>query len=116
ERKAEGVIAERGDQLVYDRQGDVSDLVGRFTVTIAGKEYDTVRLVDIQEYNGLMLCEHYLDRSGRTVLWRRFNADDWGIERWGELWTDAMPENERLTVNGKTFVHWYDCITDRILD
>ncbi|MBQ3230867.1 MAG: hypothetical protein IJB49_07595 [Clostridia bacterium] len=25
------------------------------------------------------------------------------------------PDNETLTVNGETYVHWYDCITDYIL-
>ncbi|MBQ2544853.1 MAG: sigma-70 family RNA polymerase sigma factor [Clostridia bacterium] len=115
ERKSEGIIVEKEDRLVHVSQNDVSDIVGRFAVTVMGKAYDTVRLIDIQISNGAMLCEHYLDRNGRTVLWRRFNADDWALDRFGKRWTEALPDNERLTVNGRTFVHWYDCITDRIL-
>lgn len=115
DRTAEGRITQDGVRLVHKAEGDISDIVGRFTVTLAGVEYDTVRLVAIQHNNGAMLCEHYLDKDGRTVLWRRFNADDWMIERYGRPWSEALPENERLTVNGETFVHWYDCITDRIL-
>lgn len=111
-RKSEGRIIQRENELLYEDQGDISDVAGRFTVVLAGKEYDTVRLIDLQESNGVMLCEYYLDRAGRTVLWRRFNSNRWAFERHGKIWTEMLPDNERLTVNGETFVHWYDCITD----
>ena len=62
-----------------------------------------------------MLCEYYLDHSGRTVLWRRFNRDDWALNRYGQRWSEKLPNNERLTLNGDTYVHWYDCITDYVL-
>ncbi len=58
------------------------------------------------------MCEYYLDKNGRTVLWRRFNKDDWALERYGKKWTKALPDNERITVNREVYVHWYDCITD----
>ena len=102
-------------ELIDSCQQILGRIFNTFTVTLAGKEYDTVRLIDIQYSDGAMLCEHYLDRTGRTVLWRRFNADDWALAHYGRPWTDKLPDNERLTVNGKTFVHWYDCITDRFL-
>ena len=37
-----------------------------------------------------------------------------GFPRCGKLWTELLPDNERLTVNGETYVHWYDCVTDYI--
>ena len=46
---------------------------------------------------------------------RRFNKNDWAYKRYGKLWTEMLPENERLTVNGETYVHWYDCVSDYIL-
>ena len=49
-------------------------------------------------YEG-MISEQFLDRNGRTVLWRRFNRDDWAIDRYGKKWSKLLPENERLTVN-----------------
>lgn len=115
ERFPKGVISACGDGLVTEKSGDISDIVGRYNVTMGGKTYDTVRLVDMQESkDSCMLCEYYLDKDGRTVLWRRFNRDDWAMERYGKKWTEALPDNERITVNGETYVHWYDCITDFI--
>lgn len=32
-----------------------------------------------------------------------------------EIPIELLPENDRLKVNGTTYVHWYDCITDYIL-
>ena len=112
-RVPKGVIRVCEDGLVTEKTGDVSDIVDRCEVTIGGKSYDTVRLIDMQEgMDSVMLCEYYLDQNGRTVLWRRFNRDDWAIKRYGKKWTEMYPENERLTVNGEVYVHWYDCITD----
>lgn len=115
ERRPKGVITAREDGLHTDQKEDVSDIVGRYDVKINGKTYDTVRLVDIQAGGGgYMMCEYYLDKNGRTVLWRRFNRDDWAVERYGKRWTESLPDNERITVNGEVYVHWYDCITDFI--
>jgi len=60
------------------------------------------------------VTEQYLDVNGRTVLWRRFNRDNWAFCRYGRLWSEMLPENDRLTVNGETYVHWYDCVSDYI--
>ena len=70
--------------------------------------------MDIQCFNDGVVTEQYLDRNGRTVLWRRFNKNDWAYSRYGKLWTEMLPENEHLTVNGETYVHWYDCVSDYI--
>lgn len=61
-----------------------------------------------------MVIQH-LDRSGNTVLFRRFNRRDWKHERYGFYWDEKLPESERLTINGDTFVHWYDCIPEMVL-
>jgi hypothetical protein len=89
-------------------------VIGRFDVAIGGKNYDTICIVDVESYNTGVLSETYLDSNGRTVLWRRFNRDDWHLDRYGKLWTKQLPGNERLTINGVTYVHWYDCVTDYI--
>ena len=79
---------------------------------IQNKEYDTVCLMEY--YDDSVLTEQFLDKNGRTILWRRFNKNDWAYNRYGKLWTEMLPENEKLTVNGETYVHWYDCVTDYI--
>lgn len=91
------------------------DIVGRYTVTINGKSYDTVCVMDIETYNCGVASEQFIDKNGKTILWRRFNRDDWAIDRYKERWSEQLPENEQLTINGTTYVHWYDCITDYIL-
>lgn len=113
DRCPKGVITACGGDLITDAKGDVSDIVGRYNVTIVGKTYDTVRLIDIQlSKDSCMMCEYYLGKNGRTVLWRRFNRDDWAMGRYGKKWTEMLPDNERITINGKVYVHWYDCVTD----
>ena len=95
---------------------EVVDVVGRYRVTIGGKSYDTVCVMDIECYNDAVASEQYVDQNGRTVLWRRFNRDDWAIDRFGgKPWSEKLPDNELLTINGETYVHWYDCISDYIL-
>lgn len=98
-------------EIIYTKE-EALGLVGRYDVTINHKTYDTVRYVLIE--HGL-LAEKYIDQSGRTVLWRRYNKDDWRIERYKKKWTKQLPENIQIKVNGETYVHWYDCITDYIL-
>ncbi|MDE7300357.1 MAG: RNA polymerase sigma factor [Lachnospiraceae bacterium] len=91
------------------------DIVGRYIVTINGKSYDTVCVMDIEARNCGVISEQFLDRNGRTILWRRFNRDDWAIDRYRKRWSEQLPDNERLTINGTVYVHWYDCITDYII-
>ena len=72
--------------------------------------------MDIECFNDAVASEQYVDQNGRTVLWRRFNRDDWAIDRFGgKPWSVKFPDNERITINGQTYVHWYDCISDYIL-
>ncbi|MBQ3126955.1 MAG: sigma-70 family RNA polymerase sigma factor [Clostridia bacterium] len=115
-RVPRGEIIETEAGLYTAAEDDVSDVVGRYAVELGGRLYDTVRLIDLQRADsGAMLCEYYLDRDGRTILWRRFNHDNWALSRYGRPWSEQLPDNERLVVNGETYVHWYDCITDYIL-
>lgn len=110
-----GDIRRAGNVITCADKDFLLDIVGRYTVTIDGKSYDTVCVMDIGTYNGGVVSEQYLDKNGRTILWRRFNRDDWAIDRYKKKWSEQLPDNERLTINGTTYVHWYDCITDYIL-
>ena len=110
-----GDITRDGSAVTAKDKPFLLDVVGRYAVRIDGKTYDTVCVMDVAAYNAGVVSEQFLDANGRTVLWRRFNADGWGYDRYQKRWTEMYPENETLTVNGETYVHWYDCITDYIL-
>lgn len=106
-----GVLTRDGNTIT----GEGMDVVGRYTVMIGGKSYDTICVIDTGCFNDSVASEVYLDKGGRQILWRRFNRNDWAFHRYQKHWTELLPENERLTINGETYVHWYDCITDYIL-
>lgn len=113
---SKGLLHREGNCVTGTIPREVVDVVGRYRVTIAGKSYDTVCVMDIECFNDAVASEQYVDQNGRTVLWRRFNRDDWAIDRFGgKPWSEKFPDNERLTINGETYVHWYDCISDYIL-
>ncbi len=108
-----GKIRRNGSVITTEGEDAFIDVVGCCTVTLDGKEYDTVCVMDFGMYYEGMISEQFLDRNGRTVLWRRFNRNDWAIDRYGKEWSELLPENERLSVNGQTYVHWYDCLCVR---
>lgn len=110
-----GEILRNGSVVTTAGKRFMLDIVGRYTVTIGGKAYDTVCVMDLEDRHCGVVLEQFLDRNGRTILWRRYNRDDWATERYGKTWSEQLPENERLTIDGMTYVHWYDCITDYIL-
>jgi len=107
-----GLLIRNENVIAGHTAKEIVDIVGRYKVTIGEKTYDTVCVMDIQCFNDGVASEQYLDENGRTILWRRFNKDDWAFSRYGKLWSETLPESERMTINGETYVHWYDCITD----
>lgn len=111
-----GLLTREGSVITGHTPKEVVDVVGRYDVTIGGKTYDTICIMDIQCFNDGVASEQYVDENGRTVLWRRFNKNDWAMDRFGnQLWSEKLPDNEQLTINGETYVHWYDCISDYVL-
>lgn len=109
--KPRGIITRNGEEIIAGKSS-VTDCVGRYTVHFEDKTYDTNLLISI--FNGGPLTEQYIDKNGCTVLWRRFNRDDWAIERYGQKWSERFPKNNRITVNGVIYVHWYDCTSDYV--
>lgn len=113
--KRKGFLQRDGDKIVSEaRRGATMDVVGRYEVTINGKTYDTICVMDVECFDDAVVSEDYIDCNGRTILWRRFNRNDWAFHRYQKPWTEMLPQNERLTINGETFVHWYDCVSDYI--
>ena len=108
-----GLIRRSGNRIEVAADGPVIDVAGRCTLTLGDKTYDTICVMDTGAYTDQVASEQYLDKDGRTLLWRRFNRDDWAIERYGRPWTELLPDNERILLRGKTYVHWYDCLCIR---
>ncbi len=115
--KQKGKIHREGSEITVDADSEIMDVVGRYLVTINGKKYDTICLMDIGLYDENTISEQYIDKNGRTILWRRFNKKNW---RWKfddfEMALDKkLEKNECIIVNGQQCFHWYDCITDYVL-
>lgn len=111
--EARGIIKRTGNTINISTEKHIMDVVGRYRIKINGKEFDTICLVE--HFDNGVLTETYIDKNGKTVLWRRFNKNDWANNRYGKLWTEILPDSETYIVNGEVYVHWYDCITDYIL-
>lgn len=110
-----GLLSRIGNIITADLSEEVLDIVGRYQITLNGKVFDTVCVMDILTPDDGIAIEQFIDQNGRTVLWRRFNKDDWSVDRYGgEHWSKKFPDNERLIINGETYVHWYDCLSTYI--
>ncbi|MBQ9324471.1 MAG: RNA polymerase sigma factor [Clostridia bacterium] len=109
-RKKEGKILRQGCSISVPPESRLMDLVGRCDLLLNGVHYDTVCLMDLDMYQEGMVTEQYLNAQGQTILWRRFNRDDWAVDRYGKTWSALLPDNEQLTINGQRYVHWYDCL------
>lgn len=96
----------------------VWDLCGRYEVTVGNRTYDTALLVTLAQ-DGKVMTMRYIDLAdksdARTVLWRRYNSDDWALRTYKQKWSEKFPDNHNVYINGELFVHWYDCITDYVL-
>ena len=110
-----GILARDGSEITCPTNHEVLDIAGRYTLTIGDKTFDTVCVMDIFPPENGILIEQYLDQNGKTILWRRFNKDNWAFDRYGETWSKKLPANERIIVNDETYIHFYDCITEYIL-
>ncbi|MDR1464400.1 MAG: RNA polymerase sigma factor [Oscillospiraceae bacterium] len=108
-----GILRREGDIVAAEQKPFSLDVAGRYTVTLGGKSWDTVCVMNVDFGSGIV-TEQFLDQAGRTVLRRRFNRDDWKFSHYRQLWSDRLPDSQRLTVGGETYVHWYDCVTDAI--
>ncbi len=110
---ARGIVTRQGSEITCHGKAYPLDVVGRYNVTLTGATYDTVCVVDVCRDAGTLL-EQFLDSQGKTILLRRYNRDNWGFSRYGQTWSRMFPNNDRLTVDGETYVHWYDCVTDYV--
>jgi hypothetical protein len=91
---------------------------GVFRVRIGERSFTCLRVLDVGDGpdEGGMLVEAYLDRSGRTVLFRRHNGRLWAVGGGGGYdgppWDERFPDHQRTVIDGATYVYWYDHLSD----
>ena len=99
---AQGKIRRNGREITAENSAQLTDIVGSCTVTLGGKTRDTVCLMTLDARGeNAVATEQYLDKNGRTVLWRRFNRAQ-----------EECQSEEVLIINGERYLHCYDCLTD----
>ena len=90
---------------------------GVFDVHVGGRQFTCLRVIDLEKdaTERDVLIEAYITPAGRTVLCRRYNGSRWGKSdapphNWGEAmtWEEELPENDRIVIDGLTYVHFYD--------
>jgi RNA polymerase sigma factor (sigma-70 family) len=115
--KRKGNVSLKDNNIISPNVNSMIDVLGRYTVDINDKVYDAILVINIENQGDekKVMTETYLDKNGRTVLWRRFNHEDWSLSHFKQKWTEKLPNNDRININNETYVHWYDCITDYIL-
>ena len=86
---------------------------GLFTVEIGGKRLTCLRVLMLMECSGEddaeSVQDSYLTQEGRVVLVRRYCRP-----RFAEIaeFEVILDETDQLVVDGVTFLHWYDTITN----
>jgi hypothetical protein len=108
---------QRPEQL---RPGEDVEAMGVCHVTIGPSSFTCLRVLDVAPVftEESTLMEGYLIREGRTVLCRRYNGRQWSRKPGSAHadkppWDERFPTHNRIVIDGVTFVHWYDCLTDR---
>ncbi|MBR6776480.1 MAG: hypothetical protein IKM27_01900 [Clostridia bacterium] len=112
--KENGKIHKLGDSITFAEDGATSDAVGKYTVEMNGKEYDTVLVVNVSSLDQGILTEEYLDAQGNSVLYRRFERGTNRRVPNEPCFKEYLPDSERVFVNGEEFVLWTDTINENV--
>lgn len=91
-----------------------NEYVGRYTITMNGKEYDTVLVVNVSGIEDGVVTEEYLDLNGNSILFRRFDRGTLSRVQGEACFSEYLPNSERIFVNGDEFVLWIDTISEKV--
>jgi len=120
------VLGEDGTYALMEAPAETAHIdlgAGMFRLRIDERRFTCLRAVEFRAFakkrasmERSILAESFFTRSGRLVLFRRYNGRLWKTQRnspyAGQPWDEKFPDNDRLVINGAVFVHWYDCLTD----
>ncbi len=97
--------------------GEEVEGMGVYELSVGGRSFTCLRVLDVSltPSEEDILMEGYLTRDGRTVLCRRYNGRQWHRKPGNAHapWDERFPTHNRIVIDGVTFVHWYDCLSDR---
>ena len=107
----------------FARQADAAQITGAgvFDVQIGRQHFTCLRVFEIEKEatERDVMIEAYITQAGRTVLFRRYNGNRWAKRdapphNWGEemTWEEDLPHTDRKVIDGVTYVHYYDNLTD----
>lgn len=116
-QQSDGSYRQHAEHL---QPGEHVEGMGVYQVMVGERSFTCLRVLDVGPVftDKGILMEAYLTREGRTILCRRYNGRQWHREP-GEAhadkppWDERFPTHNRIVIDGVTFVHWYDCLTDR---
>ncbi len=117
-----GYLIERPSGM-FARKADAPQVFshGLFTVRIGEQEFECMRVFEIKEDSSEreVMVLAYITRRGRTVLFRRYSGNRYGKRDEpphalgvGMTWEEDLPHADRLVIDGVTYVHHYDSLTD----
>ena len=118
----QGWLTERPDGT-FERSRDAPRLFssGLFDVRIGDSEFECMRVFDIEadSSDSEVIVVGYISREGRTVLFQRYNGNRWGKRdrpphnRGAAMtWEEDLPNAHRLVIDGVTYVHQWDYLTE----
>ena len=113
---ATGAIVGKGNEVWFARGFEGKDVVGAYEVTIGDKTYHTMCYMSIVNWEGKLneIHENYIDQTGRTVLMRGFERNDWVLKDMQRQYGDNIPQEEILVVNGEVFIHSFDKVSEYV--
>lgn len=114
-----GRYAERPDGSYKERKGKRYQCAkglgaGIHRVKVGGQAFRCLRVMEIDPGMPDVLDVAFITRDGRTVLHRRYEEEhfvpDKAYMRNCDTLSEAYPQNDRIVLDGRTFVVWYEVI------
>lgn len=109
-----GRITQNRNELTIPREAHCMDVTGRYTVTLNDVEYDTVCITEFWD-SGALSLRRMPTEAAELCSGAASTRTTGAFGQYQRTWSQMLPESETLSVNGRTYVHWYDCISDYVL-
>ena len=86
-----------------------------YEITLNGFTHSCLRVIQRTSDIKDILIESYIDKNGNTILFRRYNSQNFIFRNEKINWKKVYPESHIITVNDEEYIHWYDCISNKSL-